>query len=67
MMKKEGGTGMMSRVLVWQTRRTEVPFTKTGIKTGIRLVVLVFVFDGEKDVNGSNLNMLNLNFLWKFK
>ena len=66
-MKKEGGTGMMRRVLVWETRRTEGPFTKTGIKAGIRLVVLVFVFDGEKDVNGSNLNMFNLSFLWKFK
>lgn len=41
---------MMSWVLACTTRRTEVPFNRTGIKSSIRPVVLVSVFSGDRDL-----------------
>lgn len=49
-MKREGGTNMMSWVPAWATRRTEVPFKRTGIKSSIRPAVLVSVFTGDRDL-----------------
>ena len=49
-MKREGGTNMMSWVPAWATRRTEVPFKRTGIKSSIRPGVLVSVFSGDRDL-----------------
>lgn len=49
-MKREGGTNMMSWVPAWATRRTEAPFNRMGIKSSIRPAVLVSVFSGVRDL-----------------
>lgn len=69
MLTKEGGTDYNEQRPGWGNEdwTCHLPFTKTGCQTSNRWTVFAFIFNGERDIGGSNLNLVHLSGLCKSK